>query len=43
MRVMFLAFAVTILSAFAADYALDRIGFSSQERQSSPESVRLGG
>jgi len=43
MRVMFLAFAVTIVIAFAADYALHRMGFSSEERQAAPESVRLGG
>ena len=40
MRVMFLAFAATILIAFAASYALKEVGFSSQERLSAG-SVRV--
>ena len=40
MRVMAIAFATVIVIAFAADYGLDRIGFSAAEQQSSP-SVRL--
>ncbi len=40
MRVMFIAFATTIVIAFVADFVLDQIGFSSQERQTA-ESVRV--
>jgi len=40
MRVMLLAFAATIVIAVAADFALDRAGFSAAEQASSP-SVRL--
>lgn len=43
MRVMFLAFAVAIVIAFAADFALDRMGFSSQQQQAAPDTVRLDG
>jgi hypothetical protein len=40
MRVMLIAFATVIVTAFAADFGLHRIGFSSADQQSSP-SVRL--
>lgn len=40
MRVMLTAFAAALLIAVLADVGLDRIGFSSAERQSAP-SVRL--
>ena len=40
MKAMLAAFAATILIAVAADFALDRAGFSAAERTTSP-SVRL--
>lgn len=41
MRMMLAAFASVIVIAFAADFGLDQVGFSSADRQSSPSSVRL--
>jgi hypothetical protein len=41
MKVMLAAFAACAIIAVAADLTLDRLGFSSAERQSSPASVRL--
>ncbi|SDY40514.1 hypothetical protein SAMN05444004_101368 [Jannaschia faecimaris] len=40
MKTMFIAFAAALLIAVVADVGLDRIGFSSAERQST-DSVRL--
>jgi hypothetical protein len=40
MKTMILAFVAVIGIAFGADYALDRIGFSSADRTSA-DSVRL--
>lgn len=40
MKAMFIAFAAIILIAIAADYGLERAGFSTQEKQAAP-SVRL--
>ncbi|MEX5727181.1 hypothetical protein Ga0609869_000534 [Rhodovulum iodosum] len=40
MRAMYLAFAATIVIGVVAHYALEQIGYSSQDRYSS-DSVRL--
>lgn len=40
MKTMLIAFAACLVLAVAADFALDRIGFTSVERQSA-QSVRL--
>ncbi len=41
MKVMLTAFGVAIIIAVVADIGLDQIGFSSADRQTSPENVRL--
>jgi hypothetical protein len=41
MRTMFAAFAACLVIAVVADQWLDRIGFTSAERQTTPEAVRL--
>ena len=41
MKALYAALAACVVIAFASDYILDEIGFSSQERQSGA-AVRLG-
>jgi hypothetical protein len=41
MRVMLIAFLAIAVITVAADFALDEIGFSSSERLSAGDSVRL--
>jgi hypothetical protein len=41
MRTIFAAAAACLLIAVVADQGLDRIGFSSAERQTTPSTVRL--
>ncbi|MEM8852036.1 MAG: hypothetical protein AAGE03_18610 [Pseudomonadota bacterium] len=41
MKAMLIAFAACIVIAVVADFGLDRMGFSSSEQQSSPDTVRL--
>ncbi|MEM7644144.1 MAG: hypothetical protein AAF366_16715 [Pseudomonadota bacterium] len=41
MKAMLIAFATCIVIAVIADIGLNRLGFSSSEQQSSPETVRL--
>ncbi|MEM7491280.1 MAG: hypothetical protein AAF390_19375 [Pseudomonadota bacterium] len=41
MKAMLTAFAACLVIAVVADIGLDRIGFSSADRQSSPDTVRL--
>jgi len=41
MRAMLTAFVAMFVIAVGADIALDRVGFTAEERGSSPSSVRL--